>query len=53
MIIVVFYLLMLTAYDGLARAEERRLLKQDPTYADYMAQTARFIPGLLVAGFFA
>lgn len=53
MIIVVFYLLMLTAYYGLARSEERRLLKQDPTYADYMAQTVMFIPGLLVAGFFA
>jgi protein-S-isoprenylcysteine O-methyltransferase Ste14 len=53
MIIVLFYLLMLTAYYGLARSEERRLLKQDPSYADYMAQTVMFIPGLLGAGFFA
>ncbi len=45
MIIVVFYLLMLVAYYALARSEERRLLKLDPTYAAYRAQTAMFIPG--------
>ncbi len=45
MIIVVFYLVMLIAYDALARSEEQRLLKQDPTYAAYMARTAMFVPG--------
>jgi hypothetical protein len=45
MIIVVFYLVMLIAYYALARSEEQRLLKQDPTYAVYMARTAMFVPG--------
>jgi len=45
MIIVVFYLLMLTAYYFLARSEERRLLTQYPEYANYMQQTAIFLPG--------
>jgi protein-S-isoprenylcysteine O-methyltransferase Ste14 len=45
MIIVVFDLVMLIAYYALARSEEQRLLKQDPTYAVYMARTAMFVPG--------
>lgn len=45
MIILVFYLLMLTAYYVLARSEERRLLIAHPEYAAYMRRTAMFLPG--------
>lgn len=45
MIILVLYLLMLTAYYFLARSEERRLLTQHPEYAAYMQQTSMFLPG--------
>lgn len=45
MIILVFYLLMLTAYYFLARSEERRLLTQHPEYGAYMLRTSMFVPG--------
>lgn len=45
MIILVLYLLMLTAYYFLARSEERRLLTQHPEYATYIRQTSMFLPG--------
>ncbi len=45
MIILVLYLLMLTAYYFLARSEERRLLTEHPEYTTYMLQTSMFLPG--------
>lgn len=52
MIIVLFYLVMVTAYYFLARSEEQRLVRQYPEYAEYAKRTAMFVPGNLRGRFF-